>query len=79
MSRKSDVPAGHEVGVVLQDVVGVLTLQPVEHDGIAIKRIEVFQQGEAIRLSLVRIGLILGDGGGHLDRHLLVGNGGFQG
>ncbi len=71
-------PPGHDIGIALQDVVGILALEAIEHRRVAVQVIEVFQQAEAIGLRLVGVGLILRHGRGHLDGHLFVGDGGFQ-
>ncbi len=69
---------GDDVGIALQDVVGILALEAIEHRRVAVQVIEVFQQAEAIGLRLVGVRLVLRHGGGHLDGDLLVGDGGFQ-
>lgn len=71
-------PPHGDVSVALSDVVGVLAFQPVQQRRIAVEVIEVLQHAEAIDLGEIGVGLVLGDAGGDLDRHLLVGDGGLQ-
>ena len=70
--------AGGDIGVALNDVPDVQALQPVRQRGIPVEVVEIFQQPEAQRLRDVGIGFVLGQGGGHLDRHLFVGQRGLE-
>ncbi len=71
-------PTRHDVGVALHQCVGVLALHPIQERGVAIEVVEVFQQPEAEALGDVRVRLHLGEAGGHLDRDLLVADGGLE-
>jgi hypothetical protein len=72
-------PPGQDVGVALQDVVRVLALEPVEQRGVAVHVVEVLEQAEAVDLREVLVGLPLRHRRRHVDRHLLVGDGGLEG
>ena len=54
-------PPGQDVGVALQDGVGVLALQAVHQRRVAVEVVEVLEQAEAVDLRQVRVGLVLGD------------------
>lgn len=70
--------AGNDVGVALQNVVGILAFETVEHRRVAIEMIEVFQQSESVGLRLIGIRLVLRHGSGHFDGDLFIGHRGFQ-
>jgi hypothetical protein len=71
-------PAGQDVRVALQYVVGVLALQAIEQRQVAIHVIEILEQPEPIGLCQVFVRLVLRNGGGDFDRDLFVRDGGFE-
>src|SRR5690606_10985667 len=71
-------PAGNDVGVTLEDVVGILSLDPIKQGGVAVHVVEVFQHAVPVGLCQIRIGLGLGHGGGHFNCHLFIADGGLK-
>ena len=71
-------PARKNVRVALQDVVRVLALEAIAQLGVPVEVVEVFQQTEAMHLRHVRIRFTQRDVRRHLDRHLLVSDGGLE-
>ena len=66
------------MSVALQDVVRILALEPVEQCGKSVQMVEIFQHAEAIGLRQIVVRFLLRDGGGDLDRRLLVAERDFQ-
>ena len=71
-------PPRDDIGVALDQPVGVFAFDTVHQGRVAIEVVEVFQESEAVRLRQIGIRLGLGHAGRHLDGNLLEADGRFE-
>ena len=71
--------ARRDLGQVLGDLVGAAPVQQVVEVAVAVQVVEVLEQGEVEGLVHHRVGLVSGEPGRQVDRHLLVADRGLEG